>query len=140
MYSPGYFLSDTHILVGINLHIWIRIARNLFFKHLFVTFLFFFFVLVCCWLPAHFQGKKFKGVFSPQNAFFFFFSSAYVGLNVVVIIFGVFVPVQSINTSGMSITLLMEQNVYRYYALADHALSLLFTRHRVFSVSRVTLF
>lgn len=31
----------------------------------------------------------------------------------------------------MSITLLIEQNVYRYYALTDHTLSLLFTRHQV---------
>lgn len=30
----------------------------------------------------------------------------------------------------MSITLLIEQNVYRYYALTDHTLSLLFTRHQ----------
>lgn len=54
----------------------------------------------------------------------------YVVLNVVFIL-GVFVPVQSIKTSGMSITLLIEQNVYRYYALTDHTLSLLFTRHQV---------
>lgn len=32
----------------------------------------------------------------------------------------------------MSITLLIKQNVYRYYALTDdNTLSLLFTRHRV---------
>lgn len=31
----------------------------------------------------------------------------------------------------MSITLLIEQNVYCYYALADNTLSLLFTRHQV---------
>lgn len=48
-----------------------------------------------------------------------------------------YVPVQTINTGGMSITLLIEQNVYRYYALTEHTLSLLFTRHQVFPI-RVT--
>lgn len=69
------------------------------------------------------------GLFCSQIPCVSFFSSAYVVLNVVVFILGVFffVPVQSINTSGMSITLLIEQNVYRYYALTDHTLSLLFT-------------
>lgn len=68
------------------------------------------------------------GLFCSQIPCVSFFSSAYVVLNVVVFILGFFfVPVQSINTSGMSITLLIEQNVYRYYALTDHTLSLLFT-------------
>lgn len=41
----------------------------------------------------------------------------------------------------MSITLLIKQNVYRYYALTDHTLSLLFTRHQVcFSVFMCHLF
>lgn len=87
--------------------------------------------LFCCWFLTV-CGKRVKGVLCSQNPCVFF-SYVYVDLNVVVFIFGVFfvclVPVKSINTSGMSITLLIKQNVYRYYALTD-TLSLLFTRHQ----------
>lgn len=56
--------------------------------------------------------------------FFLFFSpnTVYIDLNVVFII-GVLFLYKSINTGGMSITLLIEQNVYRYYALTEHTLS-----------------
>lgn len=40
----------------------------------------------------------------------------------------------------MSITLLIEQNVYRYYALTDHALTIVYKTSKCVSVSCVTFF
>lgn len=44
----------------------------------------------------------------------------------------VYLPVWSINTSGMSITLLTKQNVYRYYAPTDHTLTIVYKTSSVF--------
>lgn len=106
-------------------NIWIQNSQKFVFK----TPVCLVFGFILCLFLSPFWGKRGKGVICSQNPCVFF-SSVYVVLNVVFIL-GVFVPVKSINASGMSITLLFEQNVYRYYALTDHTLSLLFTRYQV---------
>lgn len=115
MCSPGLFLTYKHILVGIHTHL--NTKHPEFLNPLFVMRLCFYFVMglkeVWCFFFVSFS----------QNHCVF--SSVYVVLSVVFypIGFVFFVLVQSISTSGMSITFLNEQNVSRYYAPpADHTL------------------